>query len=259
MDMKAHLTLIGAVLVLAACTPANRSAGPTPAPAVSPSAVPATSPSASPTASPAGSPGLVPVTGNCKYASADIPDKVMVRDVFHEGSEVSETCVDHGAEEAYFEFLPDPCSRDLGVKTSSILARRAIEVTFDDDPSNADAQASMYRHTVTVYNSADAASAYLSSVRAAVRECPVRDLKSWTWKYAIVSSTAQRLELSVRHIADHPLEGGEPQDATFRVSIFRSGARVSVVADVGWEGYPSTKAAVEALVKAAAEQLDRWE
>jgi hypothetical protein len=183
----------------------------------------------------------------------------MVRDVFREGTGVTEACVDRRAEEAYFEYLPDPCGRDLGVKTSSIMARRAIEVMFDDDPSNGESQASMYRHTVTVYNSADAASAYLSSVRAAVRECPTRDLESSIWKYAILSSTAQRLELSVRHIANHPLEGGEPKEATFRISVFRSGARVSVVSDVGWEGYPSTKLAVDALVKAAAEQLDRWE
>jgi hypothetical protein len=253
LGMKAHLTLIGAALALAACAPSTPEASPTPS----------TKPEASATRSAAAastspSPDSVPVAGKCAYPSDPIPDKVMVRDVFRTGTGVTPTCVDRGAEDAYAEYLPDPCDRDLGVKTSSIVARRAIEVMFDDDPSNDDPQASLYRQTVTVYNSADAASAYLSSVRAAVRECPVRDLTSATWKYAILSSTAQRLELSIRHIANHPVEGGEPQEATFRVSVYRSGARVSVVGDVGWEGHPSTKSAVDALVKTAAEQLDRW-
>lgn len=202
---------------------------------------------------------MPPVGGQCAYPSATIPDKVMVRDLFREGARISEACVDRGADEAYFEYLPDPCGRELGVKTSSILARRAIEVTFDDDPENADAQTSMYRHTVTVYNSSDAASAYLSSVRAAVRECPTRSLQSWTWKYAIISSTARNLELSVRHIADQPVEGGVPQQAAFRVSVYRSGPRISVVSDVGWEGHPSLKPAVDALARTAADQLDRWQ
>lgn len=199
------------------------------------------------------------MTGECAYPSDAIPDTVMVRDVFRTGTAVTPTCVDRGAAEAYREYLPDPCSRDLGVRTSSIVARRAIEVMFDDDPTNADPQASMYRHTVTVYSGTDAASAYLSSVRAAVRECPVREVTSSTWKYAIVSSTAQRLELSVRHVANHPVEAGEPLQATFRVSLYRSGARVSVVSDVGWEGHPSTTSAVDALARTASEQLDRWE
>lgn len=198
------------------------------------------------------------MTGPCSYRPEGIPDEVMVRDVFRTGSQGVEVCVDHGAEDAYFEYLPDPCDRDLGVKTSSIVARRAVQVTFDDDPSNADPQASIYRHTVTAYDSSDAASAYMSSVRAAVRECPVRKLPSSTWKYEIVSSTAQRLDLSVRRIADRPAEN-EPASATFRISVYRCGAHVSVVADVGWEGIPSTKSAVDALVKAASEQLDRWE
>lgn len=180
----------------------------------------------------------------------------MVRDVFNAGSGVTETCVDKSAEEAYFEYLPDPCGRGLGVKTSSIIARRAIEVSFDDDPSNADSETSMYRHTVTVYSSGDAASAYLSSVRAAVRECPTRKLRASTWKYTILSSTATRLELSIRRVYGEA--EGVPKEGTFRVSVARAGAKVSVLTDVGWEGLPSYKSAVDALTKAASEQLERW-
>ncbi len=252
--MKAYLTLISAALALAACAPSTPEASHTPSTKPEPRA--SVSPSLPPSPRVAESPDSVPV--NCAYPTDAVPEKVMVRDLFRTGSGVTPTCVDHGEKDAYAEFLPDPCGRDLGVKTSSIVGRRAIQVVFDDDPTNDDPQASVYRHTVTIYNSDDAASAYLSSVRAAVRECPVRDLKSATWKYAILSSTAQRLELSVRHIANHPLEGGEPQEATFRVSVYRSGARVSVVGDVGWEGYPSLKSTVDALIKTAAEQLDRW-
>lgn len=256
--MKAHLTLIGAVLLLAGCSPPAHSSS-----SASPSAVASRSPAASPTVPPVSSPVVGrsedPLAGPCAYPSAAIPDKVMVRDVFRTGSHVVEVCVDHAADEASFEYLPDPCGRELGLKTSSIAARRAVEVVFDDDASSDDVRTSMYRHTVTAYNSSDAASAYLSSVRAAVRECPVRRFPSWTWKYAIVSSTAQRLDLSVRRIADHPAEGGESASAVFRISVFRSGARVSVVSDVGWEGHPSAESAVDALVKAASEQLDRWE
>jgi hypothetical protein len=257
MDMKARLILIGVVLLLAGCAPSISEASPDPSSRPRASAAPGAGPTAP--ASPSQSPDMVPVSGECAYPSASIPDTVMVRDVFRAGAGVTQTCVDRGADDGYFEYLPDPCGSELGVKTSSIVARRAIEVTFDDDPGNADVQTSMYRHTVTIYNSSDAASAYLSSVRAAVRECPTRDLRSWTWKYAIISSTARNLELSVRHIAEQPVEGGVPQQATFRVSVYRSGPRVSVVSDVGWEGHPSLKSAVDALVRTAAEQLDRWE
>ena len=171
----------------------------------------------------------------------------MVRDVLHTGTGVTENCIDQRAADAYGEYLPDPCGRGLGIRTSSIVARRAIEVVFDDDPSTADAQPSVYRHTVTAYNSGDAASAYMSSVRAAVRECPVRELANETWAYAIVSSTAQRLDLSVRRTT-----------RTFSISIARSDARVSVLVDAGWEGVPSRESAVDALVKAAAQQLEHW-
>lgn len=182
----------------------------------------------------------------------------MVRDVFHEGTTVTEACVDRRPQDPFFEYLPDPCGRDLGVRTSSIVARRAIQVIFDDNPKDGEQGPSMYRHTVTVYNGTDASSAYLSSVRAAVRECPTRSFTGWTFKYTIVSSTAQGIELSVRFIAEHPMEQGVPPEAPFRVSIFRSGDRVSVISDVGWEGYPSLDEAVDALVKAAATQLDQW-
>ena len=251
--MRAFLTLAGAALLLSACAQSTPEASATPSAAPSVSA----EPSASAEPSLSAEPEVPVVPGKCAYPSAAIPDKVMVRDVFHTGTGVTENCVDHRADDAYYEYLPDPCARDLGIRTSSIVARRAIEVLFDDDPSNDDAQASMYRHTVTVYNSGDAASAYMSSVRAAVRECPVRKLPHSTWTYTIVSSTAQRLELSVRRTQDEPVEGA-PAVATFRVSIARSQARISVLTDVGWEGVPSYGTAVNALVKAAAEQLERW-
>jgi hypothetical protein len=239
MSMKASLTLIGAALALAACTPST----PTPVSSQSrPSQIPVTAASSAPPPIIA-LPSLESTSAvalKCAYSSASIPDQVMVRDVFGAGSDAT-----------------DPCDHDLGVKTSSIVARRAIEVTFDDDPSNAYSEASVYRHTVTVYNSGDAASAYLSSVRAAVRECPNRKLKFATWKYAILSSTATRLELSIRHIYEAAEVG--PKEGTFRVSIVRAGAKVSVLADVGWEGLPSYKSAVDALVTAASEQLVHWE
>jgi len=263
--MKAYRTLIGTALLgsalsLAACATSSPGAQPAPSAPATWSA-PATA-SGAPSPAPSESPAPVssdpsPATGKCAYPSAGIPDKLMVRDVFRMGTNVTENCVDRGVDDAYFEYLPDPCGRDLGVRTSSIVARRAIEVIFDDDPSNDQAQASMYRHAVTFYNSADAASAYLSSVRAAVRECPERKLKFSTWKYAIASSTTERLELTVRHIQLTEVEGGGPKEATFRVSVARSGARVSVISDMGWEGAPSYDSAVDALVRAAAEQLDR--
>src|SRR5215217_3782999 len=115
MSMKAHLALIGTALVLAACTPSTPVPAPSgPAPA-----------SASPTLtlrSPEPEPSAAPV--KCAYPSTTIPDKVMVRDVFHAGSSVRDTCVENSEKDAYFEYLPDPCGHHLGVKTSSIVARR---------------------------------------------------------------------------------------------------------------------------------------
>jgi hypothetical protein len=250
LGMKAMLTLISSALALAACTPAAHSPTPLPSPSV-----PSSSPSHStPIVLPSELPTVAPVS--CAYPATSIPDRVMVRDVYNVGSGVTETCVDKIADDVYFEYLPDPCGHGLGVKTSSIAARRAIEVTFDDDPSNAYIETSMYRHTVTVYNSGDAASVYLSSVRAAVRECPTRKLRASTWTYTILSSTATRVELSIRRV--NAKAEGVPKEGTFRVSIARVGAKVSVLTDVGWEGLPSYKSAVDALVKAASEQLERW-
>jgi hypothetical protein len=48
-------------------------------------------------------------------------------------------------------------------------------------------------------------------------------------------------------------------EGTFRVSIARAGAKLSVLSDVGWEGSLSYKSAVDALVTAAAGQLAHWE
>jgi hypothetical protein len=245
--MKANLIIVGAALILAACAPSTPEASTTPA-------VNATPTAAAPSLSAEPQPLAPPRT--CAYSSTDVPDQAMVLDLFHNGTGVTENCVDHRPEEAYFEYLPDPCARGLGIRSSSIVARRAIEVLFDEDPSTADPETATYRHTVTVYNSTDAASAYMSSVRAAVRDCPVRKLRHATWTYKIASSTAQRLELSVRRV--YELAEGVPPVATFRLSIARSGARVSVLVDVGWEGIPSYDVTVTALFKAAADQLERW-
>jgi hypothetical protein len=255
MGMKASGSLIGAVLVLAACTPSPPSAAPSPSSSPALASPFASSPASSPALSPASEPSFA--AESCAYPPVPIPDTAMVRDVFHAGSSVTENCVDKRAEDAYSEYLPDPCGRGLGVKTSSVTARRAIEVIFDDNPANSDNEASIYRHAVTVYNSADAASAYLFSVRAAVRECPTRRLISSTWKYTIIASTATRLDLSVHRVYKAAETG--PLEGTFRVSIARAGAKVSVLSDVGWEGNPSYKSAVDALVTAAAGQLAHWE
>jgi hypothetical protein len=120
-----------------------------------------------------------------------------------------------------------------------------------DTPGNGP---SIYRHTVTAYRTADAASAYLSSVRAAVHDCPTRRLTDETDQYTIDSSSAQRIELSVTRVSGAGTEGAPPQ-STFRVSIVRSGVRVSVFTDVGWEGCPTSAHLVDALIKAAADQL----
>jgi hypothetical protein len=202
-------------------------------------------------------PTAVP-SGSCRYSPDGVPAKVMVTDLYHTGeTTVKQHCVDQRPADAFFEYLPDPCNRGLGLQATSIASRRAVEVVFDENvPKN---DPSQYRHTVTVYDSGDSASAYVSSVRAAVRECPVRKVTGATWTYAILSSTAGRLDLSVRRTADKGGAGqGVPPVATFRVSIAHSGAHVGVLTDVGWEGYPSADKARDALFKAAADQLERW-
>jgi hypothetical protein len=83
---------------------------------------------------------------------------------------------------------------------------------------------------------------------------PCRRLTHETDHYTIDSSSAQRIELSVTRVSDPGTEGAPPQ-ATFRVSIVRSGALVSAFTDVGWEGYPTSTHLVDALITAAADQL----
>jgi len=254
--MKAYLALLGAVLVLVGCAPSQvgrTASGATASPSVTAEATPTTTGTAAASSDP--EPLVSPVA--CGYPSAGVPEKVMVRDVFHAGSSAIDACVDKGERDAYQEFLPDPCGHDLGDHTSSVVARRAIEVMFDDIPANADAETSMYRHIVTVYRDDDAASSYLSSLRAAIRDCPERTLEHSMWRYSITSSTAQGIELSVRRTYGQSETG--PRQATFRISVIRSGARVSVLTDVGWEGNPSFPAAVIALVHAATDQLAAWD
>src|SRR5262245_44861902 len=270
--MKAYLALLAAAVVLVGCAPSQvgRSAsGATASPTATAPAVPtttgtattgtaatgtaATGTAATRTAAPSSDPEPFVSPVACAYPSAGVPENVMVRDVFHAGSSAIDACVDSGERNAYQEFLPDPCGHDLGDHTSSVVARRAIEVMFDDNPANVDAETSMYRHIVTAYRDDAAASAYLSSLRPASRDCPERTLEHSMWRYSITSSTAQGIELSVRRTYGQPET--VPRQATFRISVIRSGARVSVLTDVGWEGNPTYPAAVIALVHAAADQL----
>jgi hypothetical protein len=185
-----------------------------------------------------------------------VPASVLVRDLFHTGTNVTEHCFAKPPAEPYYDYLPDPCGKALGDRSSTIAARRGIEVYFDDFPYDGNPSTSMYRHTVTVYKTAEDASAYLSQVRAAVQKCPKRATAYGFDRYAVVRSTSELLDLTVRKVA--PQAEPAPIDATFRVVVFRSGARVSVFTDVGWEGYPSEKPAVDALVAEAERLLRAW-
>ncbi|MBB5870680.1 hypothetical protein F4553_004059 [Allocatelliglobosispora scoriae] len=260
----AHLILLVAIACTAACDggtpialpPTPSASAATPAASPGPSNPGASNPVASnPVTPPPDAPPTAPVVPACAADDARlIPESVLVRDAFVAGTFGEEQCLVRVPAEPFHEFLPNPCNDRGALPTAGILARRAIEVYFDDDPDNGNPETSRYRQVVTLYDSAAAAKAYVDDVLADVARCARRKVgKGHVFAYSVKAPG----ELGVQRFYSASAES-MPNGAIFQIFFVREGAKVSVVTDVGWEGYPSRPESLAQVGKRAAEVLRAW-
>ncbi|MDI1464176.1 hypothetical protein QEZ54_24665 [Catellatospora sp. KI3] len=245
------LTVAGAVIAsgtLAACSPTPA----TPTPSAAPStAAPSTAPSTAPSASPAESPatgcrdrypgkldlGLFARTPNPEQAICFNPPPPTPDEP------TSDPIV-----------LPSPCLKAAHSSNDLIADRRGFVFLFDADPAPDATDTSAAAQTVTRYSGSGAAD-YLKELRAAVAACGPYHRDHFTYDYRLADAPKvgdESLRLLVTAVADGPLEGGQPAKATFPVSVVRKGDLVSVVFDLGWEGYPTRTKHIEGFFADAA-------
>ncbi|GAB4056513.1 hypothetical protein [Catellatospora paridis] len=151
--------------------------------------------------------------------------------------------------------LPKVCPDQSDAGDTSILGRRGILAYLK--PVQEGYTPNTYFHTVTEYTAPEAAAAYLAGLRAAVAACGEYRVGSLRYDYAVTDGPAlgdESLTLAMSVKVDPPAEG-TPELATFRISVVRVGAYVSVVTDHGWEGDPTPDAELDPVPTQAAARL----
>lgn len=239
------------LLPLAAQKDPNQIAGPTGSVATGP-----VSPSASPSASP--SPAAPPTAGCPGGAyTVQIPAKALVAGTAPgmEDQPLGYRCGRQPSGDAAYA-LPRIC-KGGGAPDSdrSILGRRGIYAYLK--PPKPDYVPSAYFHTVTRYTAPQAASAYLTELRADTAACGGYRDANKRYAFSLVDGTGagdESLELTLTLTYDEPVEGA-PQEARFTISVIRVGAYVSVVFDNGWEGSPTPPKDLDPVLTAAVTKL----
>lgn len=151
--------------------------------------------------------------------------------------------------------LPTVCPDRADAGDTSILGRRGIHGYLK--PVQEGYTPNTYYHTVTEYTAPEAAAAYLAGLRAAVADCGEYRVGGLRYDYAVTDGPAlgdESLTLARTVKVDPPVENS-PDQATFRISVVRVGAYVSVVTDDGWEGAPTPDAELDPVVAQAAAKL----
>ncbi len=210
------IVLVVSVGSLAACS----AAPPIFAPGV---AAPTTSvPSALPSATP-------DVSGKLQCDDR-YPRLIPIKSMLPNGQEVCVT--DKGDREV----LPSLCPSESNPLPTD---QRALRHTVSEKLSSGEAP-TVYTQTVLVFKPGGAVT-YLNRLRTAMNSCPshVRDgVKITYMRVDGPKAGDETVSMRAEHRLPKPVEG-MPQVSTFRVIALRSGDKVSVIYDHGWEGAPS--------------------
>lgn len=218
------------------------------------------SPSAAVTSSPVARPSTPapPPTAGCPGGrfTETIPDAALVSGTHPDAPDIplGYRCGRAPAENAE-KALPRVCPDGEDAGEAWILGRRGVYAYLK--PIEEGYVPNTYFHTVTRYTAPEAAAAYLAGLRAAVETCGEYRVGSISYDYAVAPGSPlgdESLALTMTYTRDQPQEG-TPTRATFRISVVRVGAYVSVVRDSGWEGAPTSDAELDPVLAQAAAKL----
>ncbi|MBV1853263.1 hypothetical protein [Catellatospora tritici] len=250
------LTVVGAVIAAGAVTACSATPA-TPTPSTVPSTAMRT-PSAQPSAAPSPSPAESPASGCQDRYPGTLGLALFARTPDPEQAICFNPPPPAPGEPSYDPILlPRPCLEATHHSNDLIADRRGFRFHFDADPDPVAVDTSTVAQTITRYSGTGAAD-YLKELRAALAECGPYPRGHSTFDYQVVDAPKvgdDSLRLRMIRVTGGPLESGTPTKATFLISVVRKGDLVSVVFDLGWEGYPTRTKYLEGIFADAARHL----